>query len=108
MGIERPISSAKRAEDRKPISQGDQFLNTQESNVPHAAAVGAPLLDRLELIDNLNSYGRHLTTESVVLEELAKGVGFALLALAELMRGTPAEDASNPPPESFKAKANRW
>lgn len=65
-------------------------------------------MDRLELIDNLNSCGRRLNTESVAPEELAKGIGLALLALAELMRGTPAEDASNPAPESFKAKANRW
>ena len=65
-------------------------------------------MDRLELIDNLNSYGRRLNTESVAPEELAKGVGLALLALAELMRGTPAEDALNPAPESFKAKASRW
>jgi len=65
-------------------------------------------MDRIELIDKLNSYGRRLNTESVLPEELAKGVGLALLALAELMRGTPAEDASNPAPKSFKAKANRW
>ena len=65
-------------------------------------------MDKAELVQNLENYGRRLTTQSVESGDMAKGIGFALLALSELMRGTPDDVSSDTAPESFKAKANRW
>ena len=66
-------------------------------------------MDRTELIDNLNSYGRRLATESIAADEMAKGLGLGLLALSELIREMSSDDPSVASAASpFKAKSNRW
>ena len=66
-------------------------------------------MDRTELVENLNAFGLRLTTQAVGSDDIAKGVGWALLGLSELIGGRSADEASAAAAKStFKAKANRW
>ena len=67
-------------------------------------------MDTTELLERLNSCGCHLTAEAETRDELANGVGLALIALGELIKGAAGSDIPSPAAHglAFKAKSNRW
>jgi hypothetical protein len=68
-------------------------------------------METSELLQSLKSQGQRLIGESARPDDLAKGMGLALLALEELLRpdgSSEAADTVQTAAGTFKAKANRW
>jgi hypothetical protein len=64
-----------------------------------------------ELLQALDSRGHLLLAGSACPDELAKDLGLALLALAQLLTSVSAAEtagAGQPAAATFKAKSNRW
>ncbi len=67
-------------------------------------------MNTTELLEDLDSSGHHLMAKGRSDDELAKGLGLALLALSQLIKSSPGSDTPVTAALSgtFKAKSNRW
>ena len=68
-------------------------------------------MNRTELSQSLAAQGNSLMAGNATGDELAKGLGLALLALEELLKPISANEPLSAAPgaaATFKAKSNRW
>jgi hypothetical protein len=69
-------------------------------------------MDTSELLQSINAQGHKLMAGNAMPDDMARGLGLALLALEELLKPTAAKEPLSAAPETaapaFKAKSSRW